>query len=210
MNRERSAAHAVKDEVYGVVYFIAAIWAIFLLDLLLPWDLSLRFALVPRSVDGLFGIVTMPFLHGGFRHVLSNTLPLIILLTLLAGSKVRSWEIVAVLIVVSGVLLWLFGNATGPNGQRLGHVGASGLVFGLVGYLIGSGLFERRLIPMAVAVIVGLMFGGMTLQGLIPTQGVSWGGHFFGLLAGFCVAGMMARGSSRSRDTLSAANRIDV
>ncbi len=210
MSHKRSAAHAVKDEVGGVVIFIAVMWAVFLVDWLLPWNLSLRFALVPRSVDGLFGIVTMPFLHGGFRHLLSNTLPLFILLTLLAGSKVRSWEIVAILIVTSGALLWLFGNATAANGQRLGHVGASGLVFGLVGYLIGSGLFERRLMSMAIAVIVGLMFGGATWRGLIPTPGVSWGGHFFGLLAGLGVAYVLARESSRNPDAMFAANRIEV
>ena len=152
----------------------------------------------------------MPFLHGNFYHILSNTLPLFILLTLLAGSNAKSWEIVGILIVVSGILLWLFGNATGANGQRVGHVGASGLVFGIVGYLVGSGLFERRLIPMVVAVIVGLMFGGMTLKGLVPQQGISWGGHFFGLLAGIGLAYMMAQDSALPRGTTTATNRIEV
>ena len=210
MNRELSAAHAVKDEVRGVVVFIGVIWVIFVLDLFLPGELSLRFALVPRSFGGAIGILTMPFLHGGFGHILSNTLPLFILLTLLAGSNAKSWEIVAILIVAGGVLLWLFGSSTGAGGQRMGHVGASGLVFGLVGYLIGSGLFERRLIPMAVAVIVGLMFGGMALKGLVPQQGVSWGGHFFGLLAGIGLAYIMARESASPRDTTAASNRIEV
>jgi membrane associated rhomboid family serine protease len=209
MNRKLSAAHAVKDEVRGVVIFIGIIWAVFALDLILPLEFS-RFALVPRTISGSVGILTMPFLHGNFYHMLSNTLPLFILLTLLAGSNAKSWEIVGILIVASGILLWLFGNATGANGQRVGHVGASGLVFGLVGYLIGSGLFERRLISMAVAVIVGLMFGGMALKGLVPQQGVSWGGHFFGLLAGIGLAYMMSQDSALPRGTTAASNRIEV
>ena len=210
MNRELSAAHSIEGEVRGVVVFIGVIWAIFVLDWILPRELSKQFALMPRSFGGTTGILTMPFLHGGFRHILSNTLPLFILLTLLAGSNAKSWGIVAILIVANGVLLWLFGSATGASGQRVGHVGASGLVFGLVGYLIGSGLFERRLIPMAVAVIVGLMFGGMALKGLVPQQGVSWGGHFFGLLAGIGLAYIMARESASPRDTTAASNRIEV
>ena len=203
MNRELSAAHAVKDEVRSVIVFIGFIWVIFVLDLILPGELSQQFALVPRTFSGTMGILTMPFLHGGFWHILSNTVPLFILLTLLAGSKVKSREIVAILIVANGVLLWLFGSVA-P------HVGASGLVYGLIGYLIGSGLFERRLIPMAVAVMVGLMFGGMTLKGLVLQQGVSWGGHFFGLLAGIGLAYIMARKSALPRDTTAASNRIEV
>jgi membrane associated rhomboid family serine protease len=202
MNRKLSAAHAVKDEVRGVVVFIGIIWAVFALDVILPLELS-KFALVPRTTSGAVGILTMPFLHGGLGHILGNTLPLFILLVLLAGSNAKSWEIVGILIVANGVLLWLFGS-----GAR--HVGASGLVFGLVGYLIGSGLFERRLIPMVVAVVVGLMFGGMMLKGLVPQQGVSWGGHFFGLLAGIGLAYMMAQDSALPRGTTTATNRIEV
>ena len=201
MNRELSAAHSIEGEVRGVVVFIGVIWAIFVLDWILPRELSKQFALMPRSFGGTTGILTMPFLHRDFPHILSNTLPLFILLTLLAGSNAKSWAIVASLIVANGVLLWLFGSATNASGQLVGHVGASGLVYALVGYLIGSGLFERRLIPMAVAVIVGLMFGGMTLKGLVPQDDVSWGGHFFGLLAGIGLAYMMARESALPRDT---------
>ena len=203
MNRELSAAHAVKDEVRGVVVFIGVIWAAFVLDWILPAELPKWFALVPRSFGGTIGILTMPFVHGDFPHILGNTLPLFILLVLLAGSKAKSWEIVATLIVASGVLLWLFGSTSR-------HIGASGLVYGLVGYLIGSGLFERRLIPMAVAVIVGLMFGGMTLKGLVPQFGVSWGGHFFGLLAGVGLAYIMARDSAVPRDTMGASHRSRI
>lgn len=195
-----SAAHAIKDEIRGVMIFIAVIWVMFVLDYPLPireWC-----ALVPRSLNGLLGIPLMPFMHGGWKHLIGNTIPLVVLLTLLAGSKARSWEIVTALIIASGCLVWLFGGASGPNGTVVGHVGASGLIYALTGYLIASGVFEKRPIPLGVSVIVGLMFGLSTFKGLIPTEGVSWSGHFFGLVAGVGIAYIMTRPDSATSDNL--------
>ena len=192
---EVSAAHAIQDEIRGVMSFIAVIWGLFLLDYLLP--ISEWCALVPRTLIGLVGIPLMPFMHGGWTHLIGNTIPLFVLLTLLAGSKARSWEIVTALIFASGCLVWLFGGASGPNGETVGHVGASGLIFALTGYLVASGVFEKRPIPFAVSVIVGLMFGLSTLKGLVPTRGVSWSGHFFGLVAGVGIAYIMTRDSAK-------------
>lgn len=198
-NLEPSAASAIKEEFRGVVVFVLVIWAFFGLDVFLPdsWEISHWFALVPRTLRGLFGIPLMPFMHGGLKHIISNTIPLLILLTLLAGSKARSWQIVGILIFTSGALVWLFGSSHGANNTVVGHVGASGLIFALVGYLIASGIFEKRPIPLGVSIIVGLMFGLSTLKGLIPTQGVSWSGHFFGLVAGVGIAFLMTRGLPR-------------
>lgn len=193
-----SAAHAIKDEIRGVMIFIAVIWVFYLLDCVLP--ISDKFALVPRSLSGLPGIPLMPFMHGGWMHLIGNTIPLFVLLVLLAGSKARSWEIVTALIVASGCLVWVFGGASGPNGTVTGHVGASGLIYALTGYLVASGVFEKRPIPLGVSVIVGLMFGLSTFKGLIPTQGVSWSGHFFGLVAGVGIAYILTRGDSATSD----------
>ena len=190
---DSSAAHAIKDEIREVVVFMGVIWVMFGLDYLLP--ISNWFALVPRTFRGLIGIPLMPFMHGGLKHIISNSIPLFILLTLLAGSKAKSWEIVITLILASGCLVWLFGT-NGTGSSIVGHVGASGLIFALVGYLIASGVFEKRPIPLGVSVIVGLMFGISTLKGLIPARGVSWSGHFFGLLAGVGIAYLMTRDSS--------------
>lgn len=192
---DSSAANAIKDEMRGVVIFLGVIWALFGLDYVLP--ISEWFALVPRSFRGLFGIPLMPFMHGGLKHIISNTIPLFILLTLLAGSKAKSWEIVTTLIIASGCLVWIFGG-NGSDASVVGHVGASGLIFALVGYLVASGVFEKRPIPLGVSAIVGLMFGISTLKGLIPSRGVSWSGHFFGLVAGVGIAYVMTRNFSFS------------
>jgi membrane associated rhomboid family serine protease len=130
----------------------------------------------------------MPFLHANLQHILSNTVPLLVLLTLLAGSKARSWEIVSEVIVLGGLLLWLFG-------RHANHIGVSGLIFGLVAFLIVSGVLERRILPLFVSVVVAFLYGGTLLSGVLPRVGshVSWDGHLFGAVAGGLVAYALTR-----------------
>lgn len=129
----------------------------------------------------------MTFLHGDIKHLVQNTIPLIVLLTLLAGSRGRSWLIVISIMLMSGVLLWLFGR-NGSDTLEVVHVGASGLVMGLITFLIASAVIERRIIPMIIAVVVGLLFGTNLLFGIIPAKGISWDGHLCGALGGVIVA----------------------
>ncbi len=130
--------HTIQQELHWVLLFIGVIWLVALLDFVLPIDLN-RFGLIPRTVGGLIGIPCMPFLHGGWGHLFSNTVPLLVLLCLLTGSRADSRAIVAGLILTGGALLWLFGRSSI-------HIGASGLVYGLVAFLIASGFTERRLV----------------------------------------------------------------
>jgi membrane associated rhomboid family serine protease len=188
------AVHTVRQEMMGVVAFIAIIWSVFLLDLVTPIE---RFGLVPRTLSGLPGIVMMTFLHANWPHLLSNTVPLFVLLTLLAGSRARSWSTIAAIIVIGGVLLWLFGRPAR-------HIGASLLVFGLISYLLASGLlFERRPVPVAIALIVGFLYGIPMFTGIVPriwtADSVSWDGHLCGVIAGFSVAYVLARSQTGSR-----------
>ena len=83
----QSHVHRIREELPAVALFLLAIWGVFLLDLILPLE---RFGLVPRDFGGLLGVVTMPFLHADFSHLLNNSVPLAVLLTLLAGSRADS------------------------------------------------------------------------------------------------------------------------
>ena len=196
-----TAAHTVGQELKWIILFVAAIWGVFLLDCVVP-DTFTKFTsygLMPRTVSGAVGIVLMPFLHADWSHLLSNTVPLFVLLALLAGSKARSWEIVVDIILVGGVLLWIFG-------RHVTHVGASGLIFGLVAFLIVSGLLERRIIPLIVSVIVGFLYGSALISGVLPWAGcdVSWDGHLCGAVAGVLIAWLLTRGPKRKKESAGA------
>ena len=184
----KDAAHSIGQELKGIAIFVGVVWGAFILN----WIVFLvdfnSFGLVPRTLWGTVGIVSMPFLHAGWGHLLGNTVPLFILLALLAGSKARSWEVVAEIVVAGGVLLWIFGrNAT--------HVGASGLIFGLVAFLIISGLLERRIIPLIVSFVVGILYGGTLIWGVLPGTNfqVSWDGHLCSAIAGGVIACLLTR-----------------
>jgi outer membrane protein W len=124
-----------------------------------------------------------PFIHYTFDHLIANTIPLLILgaLILLGGAG----ELVYVVVVtglISGAGIWLFG-APGTI-----HVGASGIVFGFIGYLLFRGVFDRRISSILITVLVAILYGGSLLWTLFPQQGISWSGHFFGFIGGFIAA----------------------
>ncbi len=181
----RNASHTIKQELRAILLFIGGIWAVFFLTLAVPSLALESYGVVPRTLYGLVGIAAMPFLHDNFYHLLSNTIPLFILLALLAGSNARSWLIVTYVVLLSGTLLWL-------AGQHATHVGASGLIFGLIAFLIVAGFLEKRIVPLCVSLVVGFFYGGTLLWGIFPHMdsepNVSWDGHLWGAVAGAMVA----------------------
>jgi membrane associated rhomboid family serine protease len=181
-----NASHSIREELHGVLLFVGTIWGVFLLSLAVPALDS--YGIIPRTLVGLIGIPAMPFLHANLHHILSNTVPLLVLLMLLAGSKARSWEIVIEVVVLGGVLLWLFGRPAI-------HIGASGLVCGLIVFLIASGILEKRAVPLMIALLVGFLYGGSLVSGIMPWVGphVSWDGHLCGAFAGGTVAYALTR-----------------
>jgi len=176
--------HTLKRDFMGIGLFLAAIWGVFVLDQFLPLE---AFGLVPRHFQGLVGIVAMPFLHGSLGHLIGNTIPLAVTLLLLAGSRANSKIIVVLIALLSGAGLWLFGRTAL-------HIGASGLVFGLIAFHIFAGYFERRMRSISIALVVGFLYAGTLFQGVMLLQkGVSWDGHLMGVLAGALVALLMSK-----------------
>jgi len=174
--------HTIQEELRWVLILVAILWGVHLVDVVLPIDFN-AYGLRPRTIGGLIGIPLMPFLHGGWGHLISNTIPLAVLLVLLAGSRAKSIGIVVGLVLLGGLFLWLFGRSSI-------HIGASGLVYGLIAFLIASGFLERRLGTLLVALLVLFLYGGSMLWGVLPSmnQGVSWDGHLFGAIAGGLLA----------------------
>jgi membrane associated rhomboid family serine protease len=176
--------HTIKRDFAGIAALLGMIWLVFVLDRVLPLE---SLGLVPRRFSGIPGIVAMPFLHADFKHLLGNTIPLAVTLLLLAGSRANSGAIVIMIILLAGLGLWLFG-------REARHIGASGLVFGLVSFHIFAGFFEKRIQSIVIALIVGLLYATTLLQGVVPfQQGVSWDGHLVGAVAGGIVALIAAR-----------------
>ncbi|MEM0925133.1 MAG: rhomboid family intramembrane serine protease, partial [Planctomycetota bacterium] len=133
----------------GIV--LLALWLVLIVDKTVPYDLASH-GLRPRTLAGLPGIITMPFLHGGFRHLLGNSVSLGILLALLSGSQKHARPLALVTAISGSCLLWV-------AGRDANHLGASAWIFGLVGLMIGLGYFDRRVVPVLVAVAVGILFG---------------------------------------------------
>ncbi len=181
--------HTIRQELKGVLIFIGLIWAVFLVDSLVSaFDLS-HYGIRPRAWPGLEGVVAAPFLHRDLWHLISNTVPLLLLLSLLAGSRATSAWVVAGIILLGGSLLWL----GGPGNTN--HIGASGLVFGLIAFHIAAGFFERRPTSILISLIVGMVYGTTLLWGVLPRPDaqVSWQGHLFGALAGISIAYFSAK-----------------
>lgn len=187
------AKHAIREEIYGVLAFVGLIWCVFIVGHVLPLDLE-SFGLTPRTAAGLVGIPAAPFLHANLAHLVANTIPLTVLLLLLAGSRAPSWQIVFWIVLIGGGLLWLFGRPAT-------HIGASGLIYGLITFLLLSGIWERRVIPMVISVLVGFLYGGALFSGILPSvkSNISWEGHLFGAIAGGAVAYMLTRRQAHAR-----------
>jgi membrane associated rhomboid family serine protease len=146
-----------------------------------------RLAIVPRSADGLAGVVTAPFIHGGAAHLAANLPAFVVLgaLVLRRGGP-QFLEVALAIALGQGVLLWLFG-------RRAAHAGMSGVIFGFFGYLIALAWITRTASDLLVAGGVLLFYGGM-LAGLAPARnGTSWEGHLFGVIAGLGTAWLQYR-----------------
>ncbi len=167
-------------------------WAAEVVDTALGGDLD-AYGIEPREPDGLIGVVAAPFLHGGFGHLIGNTIPLLVLGAVIAlAGAVRLLAVTAIVALVSGLGTWL----VAPAGTV--HIGASGIVFGFAAYLVARGLYSRRLVQLAVGVVVIAVWGVTLLRGLVPDAGVSWQGHLFGALGGV-VAARVLDAASRAR-----------
>lgn len=172
-------AGSLDEAIIGIALFIGLIWLAFFADQFLPLE---RWGLVPRTAGGLVGIATLPFLHADLQHLIGNTVPLVVLLLVLAGSRAHSVDVVFLISLLAGLVLWLFGRSAT-------HIGASVLVFGLIGFLICAGFFERRLASVLIAIGVAASYGSTLIYGILPIQqGVSWEGHLFGALSGGAIA----------------------
>lgn len=171
-----------RDGFALVATALAFMWIVEILDQLADLDLD-RHGIVPRETSGLDGVLWAPFLHGGFGHLIGNTVPFLVLGAGIALSgAMRVVAVTAIVALVGGLGTWLVAP------ENTVHIGASGLVFGFAGFLVARGYYTRKLLHIAAAVAVVVVYGFTLLRGLVPEEGVSWQGHFFGAVGGVVAA----------------------
>ncbi len=164
---------------------LAVIWSIEIVDSVALDDRLQQNGIRPRHSEGLDGVLWTPFLHSDFAHVASNSAPLMALGGLVAIRGMRYWaRSTALIIVGGGGLTWLL--AADGN-----HIGASGVVFGYFGAIVGAAVFERRPKVLAPALLALGFYGGM-VAGVVPQESISWEGHLFGTVAGIIAARWLA------------------
>lgn len=166
------------------LFMLAVMWGTEVIDFVLPLDLD-QYGITPRDLPGLLGIPLAPFLHGGFPHLIANTLPFLVLGLLISVLSREQFIRATVLVIgIGGLGVWLIA----PHGTVT--IGASGLVFGYLTFLLSRGFLTRRLSDILIGAAVLIIYGPF-LWGALPfgvAAGVSWQAHLSGALAGVFAA----------------------
>ena len=165
------------------ISIVMFLWLIRLIDFLLPGLFLNRFGIIPRNYYGLRGIICSPFLHGSFTHLLSNSIPLfVLLLTLFVFYSKIAFRILLYSMLLGNLLVWLMGRSGSV------HIGASGLIYSLTAFLIASGILRKDLKSIAIALVIFFTYGGL-IWGVLPSKPwISWEGHLFGMISGLVFA----------------------
>jgi membrane associated rhomboid family serine protease len=161
--------------------FVVFIWIIHIVQSTYNFPFT-HYGIFPRSFSGFAGILSAPLIHADFSHLISNTPTLIILgIAVMYFYPVSSLKVFTMLYVITGLLVWLFA-------RQVFHVGASGIIYGLLGFLFFSGIIRRDNRAIALALLVSFIYGGL-IWGVLPgVKGISWESHLFGGVTGILAA----------------------
>ena len=169
------------SSLFPPLLFVVVLWAIKIFEVLSNTSF-VNYGIFPRTTPGLIGIITAPLIHADFNHLISNSIPLIILgLGISYSYPSSSKKLFAGIYIVHGLLVWIFA-------RQAYHIGASGLVYGFVSFLFFSGIIRRDNRSIALALIVTFLYGGLT-WGVLPIKAeISWEAHLFGSFVGIIFA----------------------
>jgi len=171
----------LKRSLIPPLLFVAVLWIIKFGEEY--FHVSFAFlGIIPLKTEGLIGIITAPFIHAGYDHLLSNSLPLLVVGTgLFYFYKEIAWNVIAVIWLFTNFWVWI---AARPDA----HIGASGLIYGFVCFLFFSGFIRRHTGLLAISLLVAFLYGSM-VWGILPvSQTISWESHLFGSFAGIAAA----------------------
>lgn len=182
IERLRAGSAGAYQGVVVVAVLVGAMWIVEVVNSLDGQRLS-RDGIIARRLSGLPGILSAPFLHASFAHLLANTVPFVILgLVIALGGARQVIGVTVIAALVSGLGAWAL-SSSGTD-----TVGASGVVFGYATFLIARGVFSRSVTEIAIGVLVAVLFGGALILSVVPQSGISWQDHVFGALGGVIAA----------------------
>ncbi len=177
----------VKTQVTILGSFVSIFWITELIDVFILKGRLNQYGIQPQSLIGLRGILFAPFLHGDLPHLISNTVPFLVLGWLVMLQETSDfWIVTGLTMLVGGLGVWLFAAPTSI------HIGASILIFGYLGFLLLRGYFQRNFISIFLSVLVAFLYGGLVVGVLPSAPGISWQGHLFGFLGGILAAKLIA------------------
>lgn len=192
MSASGSLFQEKKRLIQAVFYpfvFLCVMWLLKAIEWAGDWHFA-SWGLFPRSFLGLFGVISMPFLHSSWGHLLSNSIPFFLLSSILFYFyKSLSWRVFLSIWLLTGACLWIGGKASY-------HIGASGWVYGLAAFLFFSGVWRKNRTLMRVTLLVAFLYGGMLwgfFPEFFPKKNISWEGHLFGFLVGMLLAWVYRR-----------------
>jgi len=190
----------IKQSFIIALWAVAIIWIVFLVlgpifGIFSESELN-DFGIIPRKQIGLKGIIFSPFLHSNWGHLIGNSISLFILTFLVAHFYKKLWIPTTIFsVLVGGLSVWLFARSAN-------HIGASGVIFSFIGFLLFSGIFRKSPKSIIIGIVVLLLYGGTLIYGIIPSRpGVSWEGHLFGAIAGI-IAAYMYRNKYKQGETV--------
>ncbi|ELR84250.1 rhomboid family protein [Mycobacterium sp. H4Y] len=184
-----------------ILTFVVLLYFVELIDQMTRHSLDAN-GIRPLELDGLWGIVFSPLLHASWEHLMANTVPLLVLgfLMTLAGLSRFVWA-TAIVWILGGLGTWLIGDVGSSCGPT-DHIGASGLIFGWLAFLLVFGIFVRRVSNIVIGLVVMFAYGGVLL-GAMPVLGlcggVSWQAHLCGAIAGVVAAYRLSAPERKAR-----------
>lgn len=162
--------------------FVFLLWCVFISNLLLFNGSLNQYGIQPRASGGIGGVLFSPFLHGNFSHLLGNSIFFFLLSGIICFDSVKLWYKSLIFgAVIGGTFTWIFGLGSL-------HIGASGIVFSLWGTILGMAINRKNPYYCIASIVLLIGYGTIFIWGLVPQYGISWAGHFGGLLAGIACS----------------------
>ncbi len=187
--RKLLPASGQKDQREGIGLLITIVVFMWLIEVVNTLDSNGldNDGIYARNLGRLWGILTAPFIHVSFQHLIDNTIPFLFmgLIVALRGA-VKLAIVTGIVILIGGLGTWLIAPGNSVT------VGASGVVFGYAAYLLARGFFDRSVVEVLIGAVVGAVWGGALISSLVPQHGISWQGHASGAVGGVVAAWLLA------------------